>query len=144
MTAEFLIGGEIVELLFRPAAAFLGKLLGGVGIVSIAATMLFAGIQGSRVAYAAAIGRIGTEGMKEEGYDDGFATSLIATSGTLAIMIPPSIAMIIYGSISQTSIGALFYSGIVPGIIASIILMIYTGMVYQRRGYGKIQEKIHL
>jgi len=140
MTAEFLIGGEIVELLFRLAAAFLGKLPGGVGIVSIAATMLFAGIQGSSAADAAAIGRIGTEGMKEEGYDDGFAASLIATSGTLAIMIPPSIAMIIYGSISQTSIGALFYAGIVPGIIAGLILMIYTGIVSHKRGYGKIQE----
>lgn len=141
LTAELLVGGRLVDLLFQLTSAFLGRVPGGLGIVSVAATMLFAGIQGSSAADAAAIGRIGTEGMKKEGYNDAFAASLIATSGSLAIMIPPSIAMIIYGALSQTSIGALFYAGIIPGAIIGLILMGYTALIAYSNKYGISSQK---
>ncbi len=136
LAGEILSGGKIIDLVFRLVSIVLGRIPGGLGIISVAVSMILSSIQGSSAATAAALGKVGTEGMKKEGYDEAFAASLIASSGGLAIMIPPSIAMIIYGTLSGTSIGKLFYGGVVPGILIGIVLIGYIAISSKIHGYG--------
>jgi C4-dicarboxylate transporter DctM subunit len=98
--------------------------------------VLFAGVSGSSAADAAAFSRIGVEGMAAAGFRREFSASLVASSATLAIMIPPSIAMIIYGSLTDTSIGALMFAGVVPGLTFGFIFMAYVAWVARREGVG--------
>jgi len=143
LSAELLSGGKVIDLLFTLASVLLKRIPGGVGVVTIFVSMMLSSIQGSSAATAAALGKIGTDGMEKEGYDRGFAASLIAASGGLAIMIPPSIAMIIYGTLSNTSIGKLFYGGILPGVIIGIALIAYTMIVAYRNKYGVEHDAIN-
>ncbi len=142
LSAELLSGGKVIDLLFSLASVALKRIPGGVGVVTIFVSMMLSSIQGSSAATAAALGKIGTDGMAKEGYDRGFAASLIAASGGLAIMIPPSIAMIIYGTLSNTSIGQLFYGGIIPGIIIGIALISYTIIIAHKNHYGVKHDEI--
>lgn len=136
LAGEILSGGKIIDLVFGLVSIVLGRIPGGLGIISVAVSMILSSIQGSSAATAAALGKVGTEGMKKEGYDEAFAASLIASSGGLAIMIPPSIAMIIYGTLSGTSIGKLFYGGVVPGVLIGIALIVYIAISSKIHGYG--------
>jgi len=142
MSAELLSGGKVIDLLFSLASVMLKKIPGGVGVVTIFVSMMLSSIQGSSAATAAALGKIGVDGMEKEGYNRGFAASLIAASGGLAIMIPPSIAMIIYGTLSNTSIGQLFYGGILPGVIIGIALIGYTMIIAYKNKYGVAHDAI--
>ncbi len=142
LSAELLSGGKVIDLLFELVSVFLRRVPGGLGVVTIMVSMMLSSIQGSSAATAAALGKIGTEGMEKEGYDKGFAASLIAASGGLAIMIPPSIAMIIYGTLSDTSIGKLFYGGIIPGIIIGTALIAYVVFIAHKHKYGIEHPKV--
>jgi len=133
--ADILMEGNITDMVFDFANAVFGRFPGGLGSSAIASTMLFAGISGSSAADAAAIGKIGTQGMAARGYGKPYSAALIATSSTLAILIPPSIAMIIYGSLSGASIGSLFFAGILPGILIGIGLMAFNTFFAWRKGY---------
>jgi tripartite ATP-independent transporter DctM subunit len=108
-----------------------GHLRAGLAHASVVASMVFAGISGSSTADASAIASIVIPTMKREGYKPGFAAALIATSGTIGAIIPPSMIMVVYGSIAQVSIGGLFLGGIIPGVMVSLFLMatikIYSG-----------------
>ncbi|MGH8601159.1 MAG: TRAP transporter large permease, partial [Burkholderiales bacterium] len=97
----------------------------GMGTVTTIACAIFGGIQGSSAADAAAIGKIGTQGMAREGWDLGFSGALIASAGSLAILIPPSIAMLIYASLTDASVGRLFFGGVIPGIILIAMFVFY-------------------
>ncbi len=141
LAAEFLSDGGIIYLIFELVSAFLERVPGGLGVITVIVSMFLSSIQGSSAATAAALGKIGTDGMKREGYDEAFAASLIAASGGLAIMIPPSIAMIIYGTLSNTSIGKLFYGGIIPGIIIGTALILYIMITSYKRRYGMDRPK---
>jgi len=100
-----------------------GHLRAGLAHASVVASMIFAGISGSSTADASAISAIVIPTMKKSGYKAGFAAALIATSGTIGAIIPPSMVMVVYGAIAQVSIGGLFLGGIVPGILVGLFLM---------------------
>ncbi|MDZ7581837.1 MAG: TRAP transporter large permease subunit [Deltaproteobacteria bacterium] len=104
-------GSDLYECFHR----WLYKLPGGLGIGNIAACAIFAALTGSSPACAAAIGTMGIPEMKKRGYADGLATGIITAGGTLGILIPPSVTMIVYGMATETSIGKLFIAGIVSG-----------------------------
>ena len=137
LTAEFFVSGGLIELLFKGARSWTGHLPGGVGSATVGGTMVFAGISGSSAADAAAFSRIGVEGMSGQGFRREFAACAVASSSTLAIMIPPSIAMVIYGSITDTSIGALWFAGVVPGVIFGLLHVAYVAWVARREGVGR-------
>ncbi len=100
-----------------------GHLRAGLAHAAVVASMIFAGISGSSTADASAIAAIVIPTMKRSGYKAGFAAALIATAGTIGAIIPPSMVMVVYGSIAQVSIGGLFLGGIVPGILVGLFLM---------------------
>lgn len=100
-----------------------GHLRAGLAHASVVASMIFAGISGSATADASAISSILVPTMKQSGYKAGFAAALIATAGTIGAIIPPSMVMVVYGSIAQVSIGGLFLGGIFPGILIGVFLM---------------------
>jgi tripartite ATP-independent transporter DctM subunit len=100
-----------------------GHLRAGLAHAAVVASMIFAGISGSSTADASAISAIVIPTMKKSGYRPGFAAALIATAGTIGAIIPPSMVMVVYGSIAQVSIGGLFLGGILPGILVGIFLM---------------------
>ncbi len=100
-----------------------GHFHAGLAHASVVASMIFAGVSGSSTADAAAISAIVIPTMKREGYKAGFAAALIATAGTIGAIIPPSMIMVVYGSIAQVSIGGLFLGGIIPGVMVGLFLM---------------------
>lgn len=100
-----------------------GHFRAGLAHASVVASMIFAGVSGSSTADASAIASIVIPTMKKEGYKAGFAAALIATSGTIGAIIPPSMIMVVYGSIAQVSIGGLFLAGIIPGVLVGLFMM---------------------
>lgn len=133
--AELLSSGALIDRLFDVAEVLVGRIPGGMGSVSVVATGLFAGIQGSSAADAAAIGKIGTEGMVRQGYSPGYSASLIAAAGATAILIPPSIALLIYASLTNTSVGKLFFAGVVPGVITIGLFITFIAVTAKRSGW---------
>ena len=125
----FILSGAIMNAsgisrrLIAFASAMLGWIRGGLAIVSIGTSMFFAEISGSAVADAAALGSILIPAMQSRGYSKEFAAAVISSSATLAVIIPPSIPMLLYAVIAETSVVKLFVSGIVPGIIGGFGLM---------------------
>ncbi|MFV0296971.1 MAG: TRAP transporter large permease [Hyphomicrobiaceae bacterium] len=123
MTAAVIMHrGGIARRLIEAAEALIGGLKGSSALVCVVATALFAAISGSSVATALAIGTILLPIMQQRGYPEGFSIGLVATSGTLGILIPPSTAMIIYGLVSETSIPRIFLAGVVPGLLQATLL----------------------
>lgn len=135
LAAELLSSGALIDKIFAVAQAIVGRLRGGVGGAAVVATGLFAGIQGSSAADAAAIGKIGTEGMVRQGYQASFAAALIAASGATAILIPPSIAMLIYASLTDVSVGRMFFAGVVPGLLNVLAFLAYVWWRAGRLGW---------
>lgn len=126
----FILAGEIMsrgglgKRLVEFAEAAVGHLRGGLGQASVVANMVFANVSGSATAGTSAIGSILIPSMKERGYKPGFAASLIACSGVIGSIIPPSMVMIVYGSMVNVSIGGLFLAGILPGLLIVGLLML--------------------
>ena len=112
--------------LYRSLDLWLGKLPGGLAISNIGACSIFAALSGSSPATCAAIGKMGIPEMRKRGYPDGVAAGCIAAGGTLGILIPPSVTMIIYGISTETSIGRLFIAGVVPGFMLAGLFMVWT------------------
>ena len=128
--------GGISRRLVHFANILVGWITGGLAMVSVLASMFFAGISGSAAADSAAIGSVMIPAMRQKGYATDFAAALIACAGTIGTMIPPSIPMIIYGVATGASIGALFIAGAVPGILMGLALMAHSYLVSRRRGYA--------
>ncbi len=112
--------------LYRSLDLWMGKLPGGLAISNIAACSIFAALSGSSPATSAAIGKLGIPEMRKRGYPDGVAAGCIAAGGTLGILIPPSVTMIVYGISTETSIGRLFIAGAVPGLMLAGLFMLWT------------------
>lgn len=108
--------------LFRAAYAFFGHLRGGLAMATVVACAGFGAICGSSVATAATMAKVAYPSMKKYGYSDALAAGAIAAGGTLGIMIPPSTIMVIYGILTETNIGKLFAAGILPGLLATLLL----------------------
>lgn len=112
--------------LYRSLDLWMGRLPGGLAISNIAACSIFAALSGSSPATSAAIGKLGIPEMRKRGYPDGVAAGCIAAGGTLGILIPPSVTMIVYGISTETSIGRLFIAGAMPGLMLAGLFMVWT------------------
>lgn len=128
--------GGISERLIDFANALAGWLPGGLAAVTIISAMFFAGISGSAAADAAAVGAILIPAMKRSGYDGDFAAAVQASGGSLGVIIPPSIPMIIFGFLTGASIGRLFAAGILPGLLIGISLIAVSTLISHIRGYA--------
>ena len=126
LVGEIMSTGGIARRLVAFAQALVGFVAGGLGQVNVAASMFFGGISGSAVADASAIGGIMIPPMKREGYTAAHATAITVSAAVIGIIIPPSIPMILYGIVTETSISALFVGGIIPGLLIGVALMITT------------------
>jgi C4-dicarboxylate transporter DctM subunit len=135
MAGKIMEKGGIARRLIDFANTLVGQFPGGLALTGILACMFFASISGSSTATVAAIGSIMIPGMLEKGYDRKFAVGSITTAGALGILIPPSIAMIIYGFVTELSVGKLFIAGIVPGIFLGFSLMVVSYVVAKKRGF---------
>lgn len=133
--------GGISQKLINLANAITGHVSGGLAIVTVVTTMFFAAISGSSVAATAALGAILIPAMVERGYHKEFAGSVQAVSGTLGIIIPPSIPLILFGVAAGTSIGDLFIAGMIPGIVIGIGLIITVIILAKKRNYYKEPRK---
>ena len=128
----FILGGNIMEKsgisgkLIHLAEACVGHLKGGVAMVCVIVACFFAAISGSGPATVAALGLILIPALIKTGYDPGFSAALMATAGAIGVIIPPSITFVVFGSISDTSIGSLFIAGVVPGLLMGAALVIIT------------------
>ena len=132
---------SIAQRLIDLANCLVGNIPGGFGIVGILTALFFAGMSGSGPAGVAALGIVMIPAMKRAGYDGGFSSALIAASGGIGIIVPPSIALIIYGFIAEVSISKLFFAGIIPGIIVAVMLSVVTYIISRKRGYYSRDKK---
>lgn len=123
--------GRIIEF----AKSLVGHLPGGLPIAAILASIIFAAVSGSSPATVAAIGSVMYGAIKQAGYNEQFAIGTIATSGTLGILIPPSIVFIVYGVTADQSIGKLFMAGVIPGLMIGAMMMITTYFLAKRSGF---------
>ena len=119
---------ELTTGLFRAMRMLLARLPGGLAISSVGACALFASASGSSVATAAAMSRIAVPQMLDHNYDKGLATGVVAASGTLGSLIPPSILLVLYGVYAQVSVGQLFMAGVIPGLISALLYMLMIGI----------------
>lgn len=127
--------GGITERIFRFASDLVGWIPGGLGHANVLASMIFAGISGSAVADTAGLGLVEMKAMKDAGYDPDFSIGVTVASSTLGPIIPPSINMIIFGSIMSVSIGALFLGGLIPGLLCGFFMMLTVSYLFKKRGY---------
>ena len=132
--------GGISYYLIEALRAWVGHIRGGLAVVTILACMIFAAISGSSPATAAAVGGIMIPAMVEAGYSKRYAMGLVAASGTLGILIPPSIPLIIYGSVAEESIGKLFAAGIVPGLFLGALLLTFSIINARLNNYGMLPK----
>jgi tripartite ATP-independent transporter DctM subunit len=145
----FILAGAIMNTsgisrrLIAFASALVGFVKGGLSMINIAASMFFAEISGSAVADVAALGSILIPAMKKKGYPAAFAAAVTSSSASLAVIIPPSIPMILYAVMAQTSVVQLFVAGIIPGIIGGFGMMLVS-YIYARRKNFPIEELFNL
>lgn len=125
--------GGISKRLVDLSESLVGHFRGGLAITSILSSMLFAGVSGSAAADTAAVGSVLIPSMKKKGYNKNFAASIIATGGSIGVIIPPSIPMIIFAFIANISVGKLFLAGVIPGIIIGLSLILL--VVYKTRDF---------
>ena len=124
LMGNFVARAGLAHELFHAAYTFIGHRRGGLAHATIAACAGFGAICGSSIATAATMSKVAYPSMKKLGYSDALSTGVIASGGTLGIMIPPSTIMVIYGIVTETHIGKLFAAGVIPGILTAILLML--------------------
>ncbi|MEK9690977.1 MAG: TRAP transporter large permease [Pelagibacteraceae bacterium] len=135
--ANIMNAGTITDRLLNFCIAVVGRFKGGLGHVNVVASLIFSGMSGSAVADAAGIGKIIIGMMTKDGrYSRGYAAAITAASATIGPIIPPSIPMVLYSVISDTSIGYLFLAGIVPGLIMGLVLMIMNTIIAHKRNFA--------
>ncbi len=124
LASTFMSTGGVARRIIRFAIACVGHFQGGLAIAGVFACMLFAALSGSSPATVVAIGTIVIAGMRQVGYTKEFAAGVICNAGTLGILIPPSIVMVVYAASVDVSVGRMFLAGVIPGLIAGLMLMI--------------------
>ena len=136
----FMLSGELMEQgglskrLVNLSSALIGHITGGLGLVAILTSVIFAGISGSAAADTAAVGSMMIPGMKKKGYPGGLTAVIQATAGSLGPIIPPSMTMIIYCSLTNASIASLFMAGVIPGLLIGLSVMILTYFYAKKMG----------
>lgn len=144
VAANIMNAGTISERLLQFCVAAVGRFRGGLGHVNVVASLIFSGMSGSAVADAAGIGKIIIEMMTKGGrYSRGYAAAITAASATIGPVIPPSIPMVLYALVSNTSIGFLFLGGIIPGLVMGAVLMGMNSYLSARRGFA-LEEPVPL
>ncbi|MDO6683313.1 MULTISPECIES: TRAP transporter large permease [unclassified Oceanobacter] len=133
LSSSFLSSGGVARRLIDFATAAIGHVRGGLAMASVLACMLFAAVSGSSPATVAAVGSIVLVGMVRAGYPLSFAAGAISTAGTLGILIPPSIVMLVYSAATEVSASRMFMAGFVPGILIGLILMVTIYIVARRK-----------
>ena len=134
--------GGLSRQLINLADILVGKAVGGLALATVLTCMFFAAICGSGPATVAAIGSITIPAMVERGYDKRFAAALVACAGSIGVMIPPSNPMVVYGVIAKASIGKLFLSGIIPGILVGLVLMGWSYYLSKKNNWRGNPEKL--
>lgn len=124
LSSSFLSTGGVAKRIIRFAMSLVGHIRGGIAMASVMACMIFAAVSGSSPATVAAIGTIVIAGMVKAGYPQSFAAGVISNAGTLGILIPPSIVMLVYAAATEVSAARMFMAGFIPGIMMGLILMI--------------------
>lgn len=137
LAGNLMNSGGITSRIIRFAQALVGWMRGGLGLTNVASSMLFGGISGTAVADAASIGGMMIPGMKKAGYPGDFAAAITAASSTVGPMIPPSVPMIIVGSLSGISVGKMFIAGAVPGVLLGLAMMITAYIISVRKGFPR-------
>jgi C4-dicarboxylate transporter DctM subunit len=124
LASSFMSTGGVARRIIRFAIAMVGWFRGGLAMASVVACMMFAALSGSSPATVVAIGSIVIAGMVKNGYTKEFAAGVICNAGTLGILIPPSIVMVVYAAATDVSVGRMFLGGVIPGLLAGLMLMI--------------------
>ena len=124
LASSFMSTGGVAKRLIRFAIASVGHFRGGLAMASVLACMMFAALSGSSPATVVAIGTIAIAGMRQVGYSKEFASGIVANAGTLGILIPPSIVMVVYAASVDVSVGRMFLAGVIPGLLAGLMLML--------------------
>ncbi|MDT8345035.1 MAG: TRAP transporter large permease [Thermohalobaculum sp.] len=148
LASAFMSTGGVAKRIIRFAIACVGHMRGGLAIASVFACMLFAALSGSSPATVVAIGSIVIAGMRQVGYTKEFAAGVICNAGTLGILIPPSIVMVVYSAATDVSVGRMFLGGVIPGLLAGFMLMVGIYVVARIRdlpaqpwaGFGEILD----
>ncbi len=135
LTANLMNVGGITDRLVRLSRALVGHFPGGLAQINVVLSIFFAGISGSSTADAASQSKIFIDAQRKEGYDDSFSVAITAVSAVLAVIIPPSILMIVWGGVLTVSIGALFLAGIIPGLLIGLAQMGTVHAYAKLRGY---------
>ena len=141
LASSFMSTGGVARRIIRFSIAIVGHLPGGLAIAGVFACMLFAALSGSSPATVVAIGSIVIVGMREVGYTKDFAAGVIAVAGTLGILIPPSIVMVVYASATDVSVGRMFLAGVIPGLLAGFMLMLTIYIIAKVRDLPKGEWK---
>ena len=138
VAANIMNAGTISDRLLNFCVAAVGRFRGGLGHVNVVASLIFSGMSGSAIADAAGVGKIIIEMMtRQQRYSLGFAAAITAASATIGPIIPPSIPMVLYALVADTSVGYLFLAGILPGLLMGLVLMIMVSVIAHRRQFAK-------
>ncbi|CAM4247661.1 TRAP transporter large permease [Zobellia nedashkovskayae] len=137
MAGNLMNQGGLTEKIITFCNHLLGHIRGGLSLVNIGASMLFAGISGTAISDTASMGSIMIPAMKKEGYDTGFSCAVTAASSTIGPIVPPSVPMIIAATLSGLSVGKLFLAGALPGLLLGIGLLITAYVISRKRNYPK-------
>ena len=124
LSGAFMTTGGVARRLIDFANACVGHIRGGLAIGAVLACMLFAALSGSSPATVAAVGSIAIAGMVRSGYPQAFGAGIVCNAGTLGILIPPSIVMVVYAAATEQSVGKLFMAGVIPGVLLGLVLMV--------------------
>ncbi|RMD48982.1 MAG: TRAP transporter large permease, partial [Alphaproteobacteria bacterium] len=146
LASAFMTTGGVARRIIRFSIACVGHFPGGLAMAGVFACMLFAALSGSSPATVVAIGSIVIGAMRQVGYSKEFAAGVICNAGTLGILIPPSIVMVVYAAAVEVSVGRMFLAGVIPGLVAGLMLMvaIYVAAVWRKlprepwRGWGEV------
>src|SRR5699024_2098549 len=135
MAVNFFESFCITDCIFYFASSFVGHVPGGVGDVNINCSLMFSGMSGSSLADAGGLGQFEIRSMRKAGYDDDFNGGLTAASSILSGIIPPSLNMIIYAALANVSVASMFIAGLVPGLLITAALFIFTFLIAKKRNY---------
>ena len=140
--------GGIAEKIFSFANSIVGWTSGGLGAVNVVASMLFGGISGSSAADAAGLAPIEMKAMTSQGYPVDYSAAISVASSTLAVVIPPSVLLVVYGVVAETSLSKVLVAGYIPGITIGFAMIVYNAIICKKRGFGnpvkfKIDEVLH-
>ena len=141
LAGSLMMSGTLGQRLVQLAAALVGRFHGGMGQVTVVGSTIFGGVSGSAVAEASALGSMLIPWQKREGYPAGFAAAVTASSATIAGLIPPSIPLILYSTVANVSIAALFTAGILPGLMLAVGMMVVCNLSGRIRNFPRLTDR---